>query len=107
MKGTTDFDNEKKKIEKTITEYSASMGYLTAIMGRELLANDKREMRQKILKWLSKFDYWQRHKDLQTKRVATTGTWIFDCNEYQDWRTGKDSRFLICYGIRISRLRCS
>jgi hypothetical protein len=86
-----------------IAEYSASMGYLTAIMGRDLLQNDKKETRQKILKWLSKLDYWQRHKDLQTRRTPDTGTWVLVTEEFKGWQAGLGVRSLICHGIRIPR----
>ena len=84
-----------------IQKYSESTGYLTMTMGAKLLANHKTEKRQKVLDWLWKGDYWQRHEELVKTRVQDTGKWFLESAEFKNSVASDVSLSLICHGIRI------
>jgi hypothetical protein len=95
-----EYVDSKKKIESAIKVYSESMGYLTATMSAELLRHEKDERREKIINWIWKEDYSQKHKMLHENRVPHTGIWFLETAAYKDWRNGTGSKILICTGIR-------
>ena len=98
--GTSEFVDAKRKIEKMIEVYSASLNSLAVTIGGELLRHDKTEKRQKVLEWLWSGDTWLKHHDLQKRRVLNTGTWILRNAEFREWFSGDGPRFLLCQGIR-------
>ncbi|KIX09816.1 uncharacterized protein Z518_00897 [Rhinocladiella mackenziei CBS 650.93] len=51
-----------------------------------------------ILDWVGSTDYVLQHANYSGKRTAGTGEWLFECNEFQSWLSGK-GRGLLCYGI--------
>lgn len=99
LQGKMEFVSVREDIEKRILAYTRAMGSLTATMAGELLRHDKDDERMNILVWLWGGNYWQRHDDLNDKRVSNTGTWIFRSPEYQNWHRGDSSRSLICHGM--------
>jgi hypothetical protein len=102
---TSGFVDAKRKIEKMIEVYLASMNALAVTMGGELLRHDKTEKRQKILEWVWSADTWLKHGDLKRRRIPNTGTWILENHDFKKWFTGEGPRFLICHGIRMPLLQ--
>lgn len=60
-------------------------------------ANKKR---RKVLDWLNmnSVDYGVQHSDFLERRLAGTGRWLFDMEEFQKWHNG-EIRTLLCHGI--------
>ena len=84
-----------------IQKYNESTGYLTMTMGAMLLVDHKTEKRQKVLDWLWKGDYWQRHEEIVKTRVQNTGRWFLGSPEFKNWTTSDGPLSLMCRGIRI------
>ena len=55
---------------------------------------------QKILEWLSRRTYVERHNDVFQKRTSGTGDWLLRTKEFQSFLS-TDKRVLWCYGIRM------
>ncbi|KAJ6007333.1 hypothetical protein N7540_011309 [Penicillium herquei] len=53
---------------------------------------------ERQLDWLSMATYWSRQRDLQSKRTANTGDWVFDSDEYKDWKS-RPGGVLWLYGV--------
>lgn len=99
--GGTDFTDAKQSIDSAVRRYSESMGFLTATMTAELLLHDMSDRREKILSWLWKGDYWKRHEQLRDQRVASTGVWFLESENFKSWTLGGESPVLICQGMRM------
>lgn len=92
------FTSARDDITKAVNEFTGSMGYLTGRVGVELLRNDQKDKRQKVLDWVWKGNYWRRHEDLRDRRVPGTGRWFLE--RIDSWMHGEESMPLICSGIR-------
>jgi hypothetical protein len=99
FEGGQQFIDAKARIQERITAYTASMGFLTATMGEELLQQDKSERRRKVLNWLWLGYSWQTNDQLRKRRIPNSGKWFL--NAAADWINGKETHPLIGYGIRI------
>jgi hypothetical protein len=97
LEGKQEFVDAKGKIQGLITTYTASMGSLTATMGRELLLQGQAEQRKKILDWLWKGYYWQTNDDLRKRRAPDTGNWFL--KDTENWVSDSGARPLICHGM--------
>ncbi|KAJ5626486.1 hypothetical protein N7528_003913 [Penicillium herquei] len=53
---------------------------------------------ERQLDWLSTTTYWGRQRDLQSKRTADTGNWVFGSNEYKNWKSTPGG-LLWLYGV--------
>lgn len=74
-------------------------------MGHSQSLLQDEEKRQKILQWLTPTDYaLQQHESIKSRR-ATTGQWLLETPEYQDWLHAKEeiespsTSALFCPGI--------
>lgn len=99
FEGSQGFVDAKARIQERITAYTASMGFLTATMGEELLQQDKSERRRKVLNWLWLGYSWQTNDQLRKRRIPNSGKWFL--NAAAGWINGKETSPLIGYGIRI------
>ena len=61
--------------------------------------------RENILGWWSGSKVEDHHAESRRLRVADTGDWVFERQEYQNWRTVDDPRLLWITGIRKFPLR--
>ena len=62
--------------------------------------------RQKILDWLSPFNFASKQIDILNRRQERTGNWFLNADEFKQWISGT-SRMLWCPGIRrISNYPC-
>jgi hypothetical protein len=62
--------------------------------------DDRKEIRQDILNWVWKGDWWQRHKYFHENRAPDTGGWFLQSDPFKSWSSGAGPRVLICPGIR-------
>ncbi|KAJ5716680.1 hypothetical protein N7493_008591 [Penicillium malachiteum] len=53
---------------------------------------------ERQLDWLSTATYWARQRDLQSKRTANTGNWVFGSDEYKNWKSTPGG-LLWLYGV--------
>ena len=58
--------------------------------------------RSEILEWISNVPYTSHHKLVMEGRLAGTGKWIFEREEYHTWRSSSASKLLLLRGIRMS-----
>ncbi|MCJ1331727.1 hypothetical protein MMC10_008419 [Thelotrema lepadinum] len=64
----------------------------------ELLRLRQGEHYEKILQWISNFDFDKKHKAASSLRWPGTGTWIFQNDLFKQWQFG-ELKTLLCYGI--------
>jgi hypothetical protein len=57
--------------------------------------------RIKILNWLSGSSYDKRHMELRKSRVANSGTWFLNSEEFKRWAYGTGPGCLLCIGKRL------
>ncbi|KAI0473867.1 hypothetical protein GGR56DRAFT_553570 [Xylariaceae sp. FL0804] len=72
-----------------------------AAEGQLPLVNNESQPPTDLLGWLaplSKTNHLGRHRHLASHRVGGTGEWLFESDEFREWRAGK-SRFLWLDGI--------
>ncbi|KAG5755895.1 hypothetical protein H9Q70_001491 [Fusarium xylarioides] len=60
------------------------------------LRNDE-GLRNKVLNWLSKDDFTLRHRDIVEQRLAGTGQWFLESDEFKSW-VREDHTTLFCTG---------
>lgn len=59
--------------------------------------------REKVLKWISNFEYEKKHHAIRTPRVEETGDWLLKTHQFQRWRDEVESdNVLWCHGIQGS-----
>lgn len=63
-----------------------------------------RELRRKILEWLSPDHFEMTHERHFRKRFPGTGEWLLNDPGFIIWRDEGQSRLLWCYGARKLRL---
>ena len=64
----------------------------------ELLRLRQVEDYEKVLQWISSFDYTKKHKAASSLRFPGTGTWILQSDLFEQWHRG-NLQTLLCYGI--------
>ncbi|CAD6591949.1 MAG: hypothetical protein ASARMPREDX12_005515 [Alectoria sarmentosa] len=69
-----------------------------------ILQNDhKIQEREKILDWISTADNESKHNAIRMPRVAGTGEWLTDTEEFKTWRMSVESPSMLwCHGIQGS-----
>lgn len=68
-----------------------------------LRSDRKAQEREKILDWISTFGNESKHNAIRMPRVAETGEWLTDTEEFMTWRNGmKSPSVLWCHGIQGS-----
>ncbi|RDW64353.1 uncharacterized protein DSM5745_09764 [Aspergillus mulundensis] len=60
----------------------------------DLVKNLKKQQEIGILNWLSPVSYDRYHQGLRVARLKGTGLWMFDQQQYKDWRTSSESSIL-------------
>jgi hypothetical protein len=60
------------------------------------LDKDAQEERQKILGWLSEFDFNEKHVYTIRERTLNTGNWLLESPQFQNWLTDKRSASVLC-----------
>jgi hypothetical protein len=53
----------------------------------------------RVVQKLSPYDFQIKHRYLQDRRIAKTGTWLLDHEHFQVWMTGPSYSSLWCQGI--------
>jgi hypothetical protein len=66
----------------------------------KILTEVQIEKRNKILDWLSPRDFNSRHKDLQKGRLADSGQWFINSEEFKGFVDGGHS-CLLCDGVGL------
>jgi hypothetical protein len=77
--------------------YNTFIGDLNVIMLSQFLAQEKKK---EIIKWLDAKESSSRHKAFSRKRIAKSGTWFIESDEFKDWVLGS-SQVLIGAGNGI------
>lgn len=69
-----------------------------------MLQDDRKaQEREKILDWISTFENEGKHNAIRMPRVAETGEWLTDTQEFMNWRNGVESPSVLwCHGIQGS-----
>ncbi|KAI9826329.1 MAG: hypothetical protein M1832_000246 [Thelocarpon impressellum] len=98
-----DFRRHAKEVEKQagladMVEAAESRS-LARVQWEETLMRRKDEHRQRLLKYLSSFDYTYRHRKLCEVRHEGSGAWLFKNEQFKDWKEGRKSSCLLCSGI--------
>jgi hypothetical protein len=44
---------------------------------------------QKLLRWLSRLDFEEKHRDILSKRHPGTGEWLLNLDDFKAWRNGQ------------------
>ena len=86
-------DDQTQLIQKSLVEHA------------QALKDDRAsEERERILNWISTFKHEQKHYAIRMPRIAGTGEWLIQENEFQRWRDEPKpvNNVLWCHGIQGS-----
>lgn len=71
--------------------------YNITLADSNLLLDQKRG---KILDWLSQIEYMKHHQKAKEGLLDNTGQWLFNREQYREWRSSSASGILWLRGIR-------
>jgi SpoVK/Ycf46/Vps4 family AAA+-type ATPase len=57
------------------------------------------QKREEVLIWLSTFEYQKKHTDVCARRLADTGQWLLEREEFRNWLDPQSNNVLWCHGI--------
>ena len=60
----------------------------------------RRGKNKEILDWISPFDFYIRHRELQYQTIKDSGRWFVESEQFTTWAEGNGSSCLLCMGIR-------
>lgn len=74
-----------------------------------MFENDRKDRRrEKVLDWISTLEYESKHNAIRLPRVAGTGEWLLDTENFMAWRMGEEwPSVLWCMVISILTCQCS
>jgi hypothetical protein len=74
---------------------SSAVAISTAL---DVLANQKAQVEEDLLNWLSDFPYELRHEERYSKKHPGTGGWLLQHDKFQAWIQSSTSAVLWCHG---------
>lgn len=88
----------------TLNQRTDSVQKFLVEQAQELQDHHAAEEREKILDWLSAVKHEQKHHDVRLPRVAGTGEWFLESDEFRQWRGSvkNTDNALLCQGIQGS-----
>ncbi|KAH7191748.1 nucleoside phosphorylase, partial [Fusarium flagelliforme] len=88
--------NNEKKITEVLTEIQGSIGcVIEQLKPVSEIIHSQHE--QRILEWLTRYEYAMSHKDTFTKAETGTCQWFLDSHSFQTW-LHSDKQNLLCCG---------
>jgi hypothetical protein len=64
----------------------------------DVLAQQRLQVKEDLLNWLSEFPYEERHEERYSKKHPGTGDWLLQHDKFQDWIKSTGSAVLWCHG---------
>ncbi|PGH09567.1 hypothetical protein GX51_00673 [Blastomyces parvus] len=85
------------KIQETLNDIRSDLGILSAKVDG-IVDTQYDDEQEKILTWLTSFDFGPLQNDLISRKQEGTGEWLVETSEYQQWETTRGCT-LFCPGI--------
>jgi len=79
-----------------VLQQSSSAIAVTATL--DVLAQQRAQVKEDLLSWLSDFPYEQRHEERYAKKHPGTGDWLIQHDKFQSWVQSPSSTVLWVYG---------
>lgn len=80
------YDRARKRLLRLV-QYDENLAEQQAQQARERAAQQAKRFRD-IVAWLLPSDPWTNHKSARERHEHQTGTWLLNCKEYRDWKSG-------------------
>lgn len=94
---------ENLKMLQSLEDMSSQLSEAVKNQTLKLQDQSSARMRERVVSWISDFDYGQKHFSVRQPRVEGTGSWLWEQPDFVEWRDGTaSSNVLWCHGIQGS-----